>query len=101
MRTAEPRGGRYRPKILWAGQPAMGRRRGTRPRRDPIGITGTIEGAAQPNHDRKNTAARDNGFPALCGCPRSTALLPTRCPPMLNLDDARRLSDESEQLIGG
>ncbi|MBD8466062.1 hypothetical protein IFU30_07215 [Plantibacter sp. CFBP 8798] len=90
-----------------AAQPDMGRQRDTGARRvvsllSPLGVAGTVSSAAQPALMAATapTARGDEFYGPVRTMGGRPALLPAPWPPMRNLDDARRLWDESERLIG-
>lgn len=95
------------PTNLLAAQPGMGRQRDTGARRvvrllSRLGVAGTVSSAAQPAlmAATASTARGDEFYGPVRTIGGRPALLPTLWPPMRNLDDARRLWDESERLIG-
>jgi NAD(P)-dependent dehydrogenase (short-subunit alcohol dehydrogenase family) len=94
------------PTNLLAAQPAMGRTRETGRRRmirflSRVGITGTVEGAALPAvmaaTDPTATGNQFYGPKRLLGGAPALQELWT---PLTDMDDARRLWDESERLVG-
>ena len=95
------------PTNLLAAQPGMGRQRDTGARRvvrllSRLGVAGTVSSAAQPALMAATapTARGDEFYGPVRTMGGRPALLPALWPPMRNLDDARRLWDESERLIG-
>jgi NAD(P)-dependent dehydrogenase (short-subunit alcohol dehydrogenase family) len=94
------------PTNLLAAQPAMGRTRETGRRRmirflSRVGITGTVEGAALPAvmaaTDPTATGNQFYGPKRVLGGPPALQEL---WAPLTDMDDARRLWDESERLVG-
>jgi NAD(P)-dependent dehydrogenase (short-subunit alcohol dehydrogenase family) len=94
------------PTNLLAAQPAMGRTRETGRRRmirflSRVGITGTVESAALPAlmaaTDPTATGNQFYGPKRVLGGPPALQEL---WAPLTDMDDARRLWDESERLVG-
>jgi NAD(P)-dependent dehydrogenase (short-subunit alcohol dehydrogenase family) len=94
------------PTNLLAAQPEMGRTRETGRRRmirflSRVGITGTVEGAALPAvmaaTDPTATGNQFYGPERVLGGPPALQEL---WAPLTDMDDARRLWDESERLVG-
>lgn len=95
------------PTNLLAAQPGMGRQRDTGAHRavrllSRLGVAGTVSSAAQPALMAATapSARGDDFYGPVRTMGGRPALLPALWPPMRNLDDARRLWDESERLIG-
>ena len=96
------------PTNLLAAQPGMGRQRDTGARRvvrllSRLGVAGTVSSAAQPAlmAATASTARGDEFYGPVRTIGGPPALLATLWPPMRDMDDSRRLWDESERLIGG
>jgi NAD(P)-dependent dehydrogenase (short-subunit alcohol dehydrogenase family) len=94
------------PTNLLAAQPAMGRTRETGRRRmirflSRVGITGTVEGAALPAvMAATDPTALGNQFYGPKRVLGGPPALQEPWAPLTDMDDARRLWDESERLVG-